>query len=111
MTAAGPRSVSDSYSGPTGNVNRRAAGHLQFVAPHWPVGLDRWNDFAGHEIDAVDRRVVRHETFAAPEGQVAGVDEIDDVLEFLHNGIGTPGYDLVRGVGVLVRERGATGRD
>ena len=36
---------------------------------------------AGHQIDAADRRVMRHETFAAPEGHVVWIDEIDDVLE------------------------------
>src|SRR5438445_9816245 len=31
-------------------------GYLHLLAPRWPVCLDRRNDFAGHEIDPVDRR-------------------------------------------------------
>jgi hypothetical protein len=45
---------------------------------------------AGHQIDAADRRVMRHETFAAPEGHVAWIDEIDDVLELLDDRVRVP---------------------
>src|SRR5439155_24493326 len=89
----------------------RVAGHLHLLALRWPVCLDRRNDFAGHEIDAVDRRSMRHETFTAPKSHVGWVDEIDDVLEFLHHRVRVPGHDLVRGVSALVRESGTTGRD
>ena len=54
---------------------------------------------------------MRHETFTAPKSHIGWVDEIDDVLEFLHHRVRVPGHDLVRGVGALVRERGTTGRD
>jgi hypothetical protein len=33
---------------------------------------------------------MRHETFAAPEGHVAWIDEIDDVLELLDDRVRVP---------------------
>src|SRR5215831_7512085 len=77
----------------------RLDGNALLLASHGTVGLDRRNNFAGHEVDGVDRRLVGHQPFTAPERHERRIDEIDDVLELLHHGIRVPGHDLIGGVG------------
>jgi hypothetical protein len=49
------------------------------------------DDFLAQKLDAPHRRLVRLLAFARPEGQVAGIGTIDDVLEFLDDGSGAAG--------------------
>ena len=60
------------------------------------------DDFLAEELDAPHRRLVRLLAFARPEGQVAGIGTVDNVLEFLDDGSGAAGDDQAGANGGLV---------
>jgi hypothetical protein len=60
------------------------------------------DDFLAEELDAPHRRLVRLLAFARPEGQVARIGAVDDVLEFLDDRFGAAGHDEARAKGGVV---------
>src|SRR5580700_8797842 len=60
------------------------------------------DDLLAQKLDAPHRRLVRLLAFARPEGQVAGIGTVDDVLEFLDDGFGAAGDDQAGASGGLV---------
>ena len=116
MTSVGwaiisPGDYADSRGVPGINRAEALPGFQMLVRPNRLVFLDGRNYLLGHQVDAAHGDLVGHRPLPAPQNDVAGIDQVDDLLQLLDDCVGVAGDDLNGILGIVVGQAGSAGGD